>query len=154
MATDKSEPRVGLIIKVGVIAVCTVGAVRIALASYFDQVTQTEQARKIAAAKPEALMNLRTDEHTRLTSGRKPIGQAMEELAKKGRMGASPAIVPTVSHDVAPLQGWTKLPGTVPPSMTSPEPAAHAPDTASAADAGAANAPALQKASDAGPGKR
>jgi hypothetical protein len=166
MATDKSEPRVGLIIKVGLISVLTVGAVRIALASYFDQVTQAETQRKVALAKPEALMELRTDEHARLMTGPKPLELAMEELAKKGRMGASPEIVPTASRDLAPLQGWTKMPGTVPAAMAAaaaaptaqPEAPAAAADAgapgAAPQDAGAGNAPAPKNAPETGPGKR
>jgi hypothetical protein len=158
MATDKSEPRVGLIINVGLVSVITVVAVRIALGTYFDQVAQAEELRKVGRAKPEALMELRADEHARLMSGTMPIGQAMEDLAKKGRMAASPDIMPTPSHDIAPLQGWTKMPVTVPAPMMAAEAAASAaaanagappPEATAAGDAGV-----TAKPTDAGAGKK
>jgi hypothetical protein len=169
MATDKSEPRVGLIINVGLISVCTVVAVRIALGSYFDQVAQAEMSRKIGQAKPEALMELRTDEHARLMGGPMPIAQAMETLAKKGRsMTAIPEIAPTVSHDMSPLQGWTKMPIDVPAPMmaaaasasaaAAATPEAPAADggvaPAAAPDAGANATPSNAKPADAGAGKK
>ena len=153
MATDKSEPHVGLIIKVGIISVLTVLAVRFALGTYFDQAAQAEELRKIGQAKPEALMELRTDEHARLMTGSVPIEQAMQDLAKKGRMSASPDIVPTASRDVAPLQGWMKMPSTVPAPMLAPSAS-----PALAADAGASGAETdagiTAKPADAGAGKK
>jgi hypothetical protein len=136
MATDKSEPRVGLIVRVGVISLVTLAAVRVALVSYFDQVDTAESSRKIRSAKPEALMELRTDEHARLMTVRMPIQSAMEAVAKN-RMAASPEIVPSASRDLSPLQGWAQMPASVPPSMTL---AAQAP-SASAAPAADTTAP-------------
>jgi hypothetical protein len=150
MATDKSEPRVGLIINVGLVSVVTVLAVRFALGTYFDHVAQAEELRKVSQAKPEALMELRTDEHARLMTGPVPIEQAMEDLAKKGRMGASPDIVPTASHDVAPLQGWMKMPSTVPAPMMAAEAASAAPAAAPIAADGGAPAAANSAITDAG----
>jgi hypothetical protein len=49
-----------------------------------------------------------------------PIDKAKEELAAKGRMGASTMIVPSISRDVAPLQGWSKMPGEPPAAMAAP----------------------------------
>jgi hypothetical protein len=45
-----------------------------------------------------------------------PIDKAMQQLATRGRT-AIPDIMPTMSRDVAPLQGWTKMPAEVPPQM-------------------------------------
>ncbi len=71
-----------------------------------------------------------------------PIDKAMQSLAGKGRMGASPDIMPSASRDFAPMQGWSKLPGEVPPTMMAapPEPAADA-GAAPAGDAGSHAAP-------------
>jgi hypothetical protein len=66
-------------------------------------------------------------------------------------MGASPDIMPSASRDLGPLQGWSKMPGDVPPAMMAPPPEA-APDAGAApvGDAGTrptdAGAPARKPA--------
>jgi hypothetical protein len=149
MATDKSEPRVGLIFKIGFLAIVTLVVVRAALTSYFDQMASAEESRKIGQAVPHALINLRADEDQRLKSGPMPIDQAMQSIVAKGRMNVSPDIVPSASRDIAPLQGWSKLPGEVPPAMTAappPEtPDAGASPAATPVDGGAKPAGAPKK---------
>jgi hypothetical protein len=145
MATEKIEPQTGLIMQVGVVAVVTLLVVHAALTSYFDHIASAEEQRKIGNAKPVALMNLRADEQQRLTSGAMPIDKAKEQLVAQGRMNASPAIVPSASRDVAPLQGWSKMPSEPPAAMMAPPPE---PAPAVAGDAGAGAAP------DAGPSPR
>src|SRR5580704_15045743 len=103
MATDKSEPRVGIIAQVGVIAIVTLLIVRGVLVEYYDQVQREEFERKVAP--PDSLMSLRNDEAQRLKTGAMPIDQAMQTMAAKGRMAASPAVMPSESRDIAPLQG-------------------------------------------------
>jgi hypothetical protein len=145
MATDKSEPRIGLIVSIGVIAIVTLGAVRTVLVSYFDHVALAEEYRKVGSLKPEALVNMRADEKQRLQSGAMPIDKAMQMLSTKGRMGASPDIMPSASKDTAPLQGWSKMPSEVPPAMTAsaPEPPPAPPASASGVpSSSAAPAPA------------
>ena len=122
MATDKSEPRSGVIIAVAVVSLVTLGAVRAFLNTYFDTEARAEEQRKIGGLKPEALMSLRSDEARRLTTGPLPIASAMSELASRGRMGVGPEIMPSASRDVGPLQGWAKMPSVVPPGMTAPQP--------------------------------
>lgn len=138
MATDKSEPRIGIIVQVAAIAIVTLVAVHAVLGAYFDRVVQAEEMQKVG--KPETLMSVRASEKERLQSGPMPIEQAMQTLAAKGRMGASPNVMPSASKDVAPLQGWVKLPAEVPPAMTAPAPAPAT--SSSAAPAGSAPAPA------------
>jgi hypothetical protein len=137
MATDSTEPRVGLIAKVGVFAVVVLFATRAALGAYFDHEVQLEEQAKIGSAKPEALMNLRSSESQRLSAGAMPIDKAMAQLATRGRLGAGPDLVPSASRDVAPLQGWSKMPGEAPPGMLAPPPSAQAADAG--ADAGVAH---------------
>jgi hypothetical protein len=120
MATDKSEPRVGVILKVAVFSIVTLVGARMFLFAYFDRIAQAEEHRKFGEVKPEALLNVRAAEKARLTSGPTPIDQSMQMLATKGRM-ASPEILPTASRDVAPLQGWSKMPAEVPSPMMAPE---------------------------------
>jgi hypothetical protein len=120
MASDKSDPRVGLILQVGVLAIVTLLATRAVLQAYFDRAERAELQRKNVG--PEALLSVRADEKQRLSTGAMPIDKAMQTMVTKGRLNASPDIMPSASKDVAPLQGWTKLPGEVPPAMTAPPP--------------------------------
>jgi hypothetical protein len=151
MATEPTDPKSGLIAKLAVLAVGTLILIHFGLNAYYDRMALAEEQRKIGT--PEALNSLRTDEKGRLTSGSLPIDKAMQQLVDKGRMNAGAAITPTVSKDVAPLQGWTKMPGEVPPAMTAApaptsEPVADGGTTAAAGDSGA-----LGAKSDAGPMK-
>src|SRR5580698_2475599 len=106
MATESSEPRTGLILRMGGLALVTLFIVHAGLGAYFDRMARAEVQRKQVA--PEALMSLRADEKARLAAGAMPIDKAMQMLTEKGRMGAGAAITPTTSRDVAPLQGWAK----------------------------------------------
>lgn len=151
MATDKSEPKVGMIAKIAVLCIATLIGVHEALVAYFDQVAQAEEYRKVGSEVPEALLNARADEKQRLDTGPLPIQKAMHVLEAKGRTGASPAIDPSASRDVAPLQGWAKLPLDVPSPMMAPEPA---PSAAPAASSSAAPAgPAAPKTAPKGASK-
>jgi hypothetical protein len=120
MATDKSEPRVGVILKVAVLSIVSLVAARFFLFAYFDHIAQAEEHRKFGDLKPEALLNVRADEKARLASGPIPIEQAMHEIAAKGR-SASPDIMPSASRDFAPLQGWSKMTIEAPSPMMAPE---------------------------------
>jgi hypothetical protein len=117
MATDSSEPRVGLIAKVGVFSIVVLLCTRAVLSTYFDFMEQDEKQRKFGLAKPEALMSQRAAEATMLSSGPMPIDKAMADLASRGRMGIGPELAPINSKDVAPLQGWAKMPSEVPSAM-------------------------------------
>jgi hypothetical protein len=144
MATDKSEPKTGLIFRIGFLAIIILLSLRAALISYFGNMASAEEERKIGQVVPEALNDLRADEKQRLSSGSMPVEKAMQEIVARGRM-ASPDTMPSASKDVAPLQGWTKMPGEVPPAMTA-EPAmsmdAGAPGPASAGPDGGTHKPA------------
>jgi hypothetical protein len=142
MATDNTEPRDGLIIKVGVVAIVTVVVLRVALGSYFDRAIRTEELHKVGEAAADSLAHLRASEAQRLSAGAMPIAKAMDEWVKHGR--TDPELAPSASHDLQPLQGWIKMPADVPLFMSSPPPPV--PD----ADAGADSGPA----GDAGGGKR
>lgn len=140
MAIDKSEPKVGLIFRIGLLVIVLLAATRALLNSYFDQVATAEEERKVGEAVPSQLLDLRADEEHRLTSGAMPIDKAMMTIVGKGRTGASPDIMPSASRDLAPVQGWNKMPEEVPPAMMAPPPIAAdagAPAAAPAGDAGA-----------------
>jgi hypothetical protein len=138
MATESSEPRVGLIFKVGIFCIGLLVATRAALNTYFDFMEQAEVARKIGTAKPEALLNLRASESARLGGGAMPIDKAMAQVASRGRMGMGPEFAPSNSKDIAPLQGWAKMPNDVPPEMTAPAPDVDGGALAAIPDAGRA----------------
>jgi hypothetical protein len=138
MAIDKSEPKVGLIFRIGLLVVALLIGIRALLNSYFDQIASAEESRKIGQIVPQPLINLRADEQQRLTGGPMPVEQAMQALVARGRMGASPDIMPSASRDLGPMQGWSKMPTEVPPMMMAPPPVADAGAPAAApADAGA-----------------
>jgi hypothetical protein len=139
MATDKSEPRVGLILKIASASIVTLIATHAALTSYFDRIARAEEDRKWGEVKPEALMAERADEKTRLSSGATPVDKTMQQIAQRGRTEASPEIAPSASKDVEPLKGWMQMQSPVPPAMTAPEPEP-APSALPAVDAGATKA--------------
>jgi hypothetical protein len=141
MAIDKSEPRVGLIFRIGLLVVGLLIGTRALLNSYFDEIASAEESRKIGQEVPQPLIDLRADEQHRLTSGPMPVDQAMQAIVSKGRMAASPDIMPSASRDLGPMQGWSKLPREVPAMMMAPPP------PPPSADAGA---PAATPAGDAG----
>jgi len=154
MATDKSEPKVGLIFRIGFLAVVSVLAVRASLMSYFDDMERSEVHRKYGEIQPEALQNLRASERDRLTAGALPISVAMQHLATQGRVAVSPEIAASASRDTAPLAGWSKMSADVPSAMVAPPPA---PETAAASpDAGAKPPPPADAGAPArkGHGKR
>jgi hypothetical protein len=142
MTTDKSEPRTGLIFKVALFAIVSLLSLRQALISYFGNLASAEEERKIGHVVPEALNELRADEKQRLSSGALPVEKAMQEIVEHGRM-VSPDTMPSASKDVAPLQGWLKMPGEVPPAMTATAPEnvdAGAPGPTAGPDGGARKA--------------
>jgi hypothetical protein len=149
MATDKSQPRIGVIASVGLLSIVTVVGTRAALVAYFDQSILEEQHRKVGSARPEALLSVRESEMARLDGGGLPIGMAMQMLAQMGRVNAPEAVRPGPSHDTAPLAGWSQMPQEVPAGMTAPPPepqaAADAGAGAAAADAADAAAPGTAK---------
>jgi hypothetical protein len=153
MATDDTPPRTGLILRLAVLAIVTLFLVHAGLSAYFDSMARAEEQRKAGDIVPEALIALRTDEKARLTSGAMPIDKAMQTIAEKGRLGVSPALAPTASKDVAPLQGWSKMPGEVPPAMTAAPPPPAEPSVDGGLSAGDAGAAPAATRPDAGPSK-
>ena len=127
MATDKSEPKIGLIFSVGLLCVVILVVVHAALTSYFNFALQGEELRKFGEVKPTALLALRAAEKDRLAAGAMPIDKAMEQVARQGRKNAPPEIAPGPSKDLAALTGWSKMPAEVPPAMMLAEVDAGAP---------------------------
>lgn len=111
MAFDKSEPRVGLIATVGVIAIASLVGVKVALDSYFIQVNEGVAAEQLPE-KYEPLVKLREGEQKNLTGGSTPIAVAIAQLSQVGRsaQGGPADITPQPSEDVGPMTGWSKMP--------------------------------------------
>ena len=63
-------------------------------------------------------MSLRADEKQRLSSGPMPIDKAMQIARHQGTHEREPRHHALGLEGRRPLQGWTKLPGQVPPAMT------------------------------------
>lgn len=111
MAFDKSEPRVGLIFKVGTIVVVSLVGIKFGLDSYFVQMNEAVVAEKLPAVY-EPLKTLRDGEQKKLDQSPTPITAAMQQLAQVGRASAGgPAdIAPQPSDDLGPITGWSKMP--------------------------------------------
>jgi hypothetical protein len=92
---------------------------------------RAEIGRKVGT--PDSLIDLRAEDKRALSGGPMPIDKAMQMLAAKGRLNASPDIMPSASKDPAPLEGWSKLPGQVPPAFALPPPELPPTPSASAA---------------------
>ena len=128
------------------------------MARYFDIHPANPQRRAIV----QIAELVRADEKQKLSSGAVPIDQAMQMLEQKGRMGASPVIVPAPEKvDISPMQGWIKMPAQVPApleaaaSAAAPAPApsgapSAAPSSSTAPPAG--SAPPPSSSSDAATG--
>lgn len=140
MATDATDPRVGLIVRIGLLSIGTLIVAHLGITAYFDRLAAAETYRKVGSIRPEALMAARADEQQRLSSGPMPIDKSMQTMVAKGRMGLSPELAPSASRDIAPLQGWMQMPSDVPPTMMAPEPTP-APVVAPSAAPSASGAP-------------
>jgi hypothetical protein len=85
----------------------------------------------------EALLAARDAQHKALNSGKIPLTQAMDALAKRGRSAAS-SIAPVASNDLSAVSGWIHRPGfkpvtahpvrTAPVAKVAPAPVEAAPD--------------------------
>lgn len=107
MATDKSEPRIGLIVGIGLLSIVTLVGLRVLLQSYFITVTEDEQRAKVFGQPARQVQHLREAEQQQLAGGPMPIDRAVRALGE----GARPAgISPQPSTDWGALQGWTQRP--------------------------------------------
>jgi hypothetical protein len=117
MATDNSEPRIGMIVGIGLLSIVTLLGLRMLFQSYFIMVTEEEQQAKIFGKPAVELQRLRDEERQRLTSGSVSIDQAVRAFSS----GSRPAgLSPMPSTDWAALQGWSQRPV---PSPNLPRPA-------------------------------
>src|SRR5947209_5269424 len=111
MATDKSEPRVGLIVKVAGLAIVVFIGVRFGLVSYFEGVQDDIRAKQAAEEEHPELDQVRQREQS-LDKGPTPISNAMQTLANtdRSRKGIN-GIDPQPSNDMrAVTDCWAKMP--------------------------------------------
>jgi hypothetical protein len=149
MAVDKSEPRMGLILGVTVLAIVGFVLLRWAMISYFWMETDAEEYAKYSSARPDQRIRLRTAQIERLQNGPVPIDQAIHLVAA----GTRPAVIePRPSNDVGPMQGWSQRPlaFTAPPAVGGTNPAPTPPIGAPPAAAPAAGPPPTGAAPAAG----
>lgn len=111
MATDKSEPRVGIIVKVAGIAIVVFVGVRFGLVSYFNNIQDEIRAQQAAEAVNPELDQVRAREAS-LDKGPTPIAAAMQTLANtdRSRKGVQ-GLEPQQSNDMrAVTDCWAKMP--------------------------------------------
>jgi len=107
MATEKTEPRIGLIVTIAVLTITIILGLRFFLVSYFSQMNDEENFRKSAGRAPAQLVRQRARDRAHLENGAVPITQAMQLIAQGGR---PEAIAPQPSTDFSALQGWSQRP--------------------------------------------
>ena len=150
MAHEKSDPQIGLIVTIGIIAIVTVGGLRQGLVSYFNSINDNEQLTKYGLQKPQQLIDLREDETKRLNGGPMPIASSMKMMAADKRQvpGMEPkAADPMREKDT--MIGWAQMPHPLPEGMGED---AAAPAPVAVGDAGApAVGDAAPQATDAAP---
>jgi len=109
MATERTEPRIGLIVGLTLLAVCIFFGLRAYLVSYFYMIADDEIAAK-AAGVPRArrlLAQTRQREQTTLNAGTTPLVAAVAAIGS----GERPAVVaPRPSDDLSAMQGWGLMP--------------------------------------------
>lgn len=110
MASETSEPNNVNILKIGVLGIVTLVAVRFALVSYFQTQKDAEYALKIGGVKPPALVQLRAEEKRLLNESKMPIAKAMEAVAKGGSSMAMAGMGKEPSADMQPMTGWLQRP--------------------------------------------
>lgn len=126
MATDKSEPRTGLIVGLGLLSIATLISGRAGLQSYYIIMSEHEESVKILSQPHRMLEQVRHEEDERLERG--DIQGAMHQVV--GMMNARPAaIAPTQSADMGALQGWSAMPNPNAPVVVPPTAAAPAAPT-------------------------
>ena len=133
MATDKSEPKIGNIVKIAVVSIVTLLAIRLGLVTYFNHMFDNERRMKyVEMGMPKDLKDLRADEAKRLSG----VDQSMQMLATKGRMepGIEPQ-QPKAENAKDTLMGWMQMPRVSDDAAAPPAPATTSHD---ATDAGAA----------------
>lgn len=151
MAHEKSDPKIGIIVTIGLVAIVTIGGLRQALISYFGWMHDQEQQTKYALQKPQQLIDLRADEAKRLNGGPMPIASSMKMLAadKRQTPGMEPkAADPMREKDT--MAGWAQMPRPLPAGMSDDDAGAPAPLAAGDAAAAVMDA-AASTAQDAAP---
>jgi hypothetical protein len=124
MATENTEPKSGLILRVAVLAVVSLVGIRFALVSYYNANMDDELHRKVASVKSPQLVELRAQEQKALTGSALPIDKAMVLYATHPREMAGEALAPQPSTDTAALVGWMQRPRPLPTPPTGAQNAA------------------------------
>lgn len=104
MATDKSEPRIGIIVQIAVILVVGVIVARFGLASYFKAMLHKEEQKKVATIGAEEFSKRRQAERAALDSVSLDKGAALLGKPDRGPLAA------TSTKDLGPLEGWSQAP--------------------------------------------
>jgi hypothetical protein len=113
MAADNSPPRIQPIVITAFIAVLALVGLKFVFDSYYVQMFEAEEYRKVGSVEPTALLALRAAEKKSLASAPIPIDRAVQ-LVAKGRGEPMDelkdgGITPFPSNDNAALIGWATL---------------------------------------------
>jgi hypothetical protein len=140
MAADNSPPRIQPIMITAFIAVLVLVGLKFVFDSYYIEMFEAEEYRKVGSVEPLELLALRAAEKKGFAAAPVPLDRAMA-LVAKGRAEPVPGgkggdITPQPSTDYAALAGWAQLPT---PAFVVPE-AAPAPDSSAAPTGSAAPA--------------
>lgn len=105
MSTGRSE----LLLYIAVSLVTTIGL--FVVHRWYATFLDVRYHDKLVEAQPsEARFAADEEDHKRLGSGKIPLAQAMDRLAKRGRSAAS-TIAPAPSADLSAVSGWIHRPG-------------------------------------------
>ena len=107
---DDSPPRNGMIAIYALIVVFALIGLRFVFDSYYYRMFGAEQALK-AGTTSEQLQRNRSEERSRLESAQVSVEEAMAQLA--ARRFDHPVVQRQASDNLAPLEGWNRLPAFV-----------------------------------------
>lgn len=117
MAFDNTQPRVKLVIAIGVVSVVIFLVTALAVQSYYLRLREEEYQAKVATIPPEQLAALRQKEAAKQPA----IDAAVQKLAAGGRMVGGALLAPQPSKDTSALYGWGERVRAVPGDALSAE---------------------------------
>jgi len=120
MAHDKSEPKVGIILKVGVVAIVTVVGVRLGLTSYFHSMEDSVRAERLQVAEKERPKKELDEESSAA------VKKSMADIAKGGEAAFVHPVVAVSAKPAPPCWAAVKC-NDAPAASTAPAPSAPPP---------------------------
>lgn len=117
---DETPPQNGIIFAAAIMTVLTLFSLKYVFDSYLDVSNQSVRRAHIAESHASGVLaEYRAHAQDQLRDGQMPIGDAMDQLAERGR-AAFPQIRPVADQNTGPREGWAAMP------VVAGEPAPHA----------------------------